>query len=176
MLADYFMTVWGAILAERKYRQHFKIEHYELNPLWQKHIRQKKWFNPKHLALVALMTAFCFLLSSGLTAGDFVSQGLFGYLTILFASVIGTHLNNILLFSYLDRNPGSISGEVTMSHTMMLSMAQFRVFGLLFVLGLLAIFSPTPFVIGGLLSQVAVVFVKWAWLVKAKAAERKKSS
>jgi hypothetical protein len=49
LLLDYFLTVGGSKLAARKYSQHFKFEHYEMNPLWQKTISQGKWLNPKHL-------------------------------------------------------------------------------------------------------------------------------
>ena len=36
MFADYFLTVLGAIHAEKKHSQHIRSEHYELNPAWQK--------------------------------------------------------------------------------------------------------------------------------------------
>jgi hypothetical protein len=98
MLADHFLTVWGAILSEKKYRQHFKIEHYELNPLWQKNIASKKWFNPRHLIMVAIITLFCFLWSTGWKDPDMVAEGLFGFLTVLFGSIIGGHLANIFIF------------------------------------------------------------------------------
>ena len=38
MLADYFLTLAGAAQKERKYDDHFKTEHYELNPTWQKDV------------------------------------------------------------------------------------------------------------------------------------------
>ena len=174
MLADYFLTVWGAILSEKKYQQHFKIENYELNPLWQKSIAQKKWFNPKHLAIVALVIGICFIWSDGWTGSDPLSDGLFGFLAVFFASVIGTHLANILTFSFLIRNPESISGEVKMSQPLLLCISQFRVLGFFYILIVLAIFSPTPFIIGGLCSQIVFLSVKLVWLAKARAAERKK--
>ena len=36
MLLDYFLTVGGSKLAARKYSQHFKFEHYEMNPFGRK--------------------------------------------------------------------------------------------------------------------------------------------
>ena len=49
MLADYFLTVAGAILKDRGYSKHFRSRHYELNPVWQKQIAARKWFSPRHL-------------------------------------------------------------------------------------------------------------------------------
>src|SRR5215469_12151335 len=143
MLADYFLTVWGAILNEKKYGQHFKIEHYELNPIWQKAIARKRWFNLKHLANVAVFTAFCFFWSYSWTDNnsDFFG-GFFGFMIILEAGIIGTHVTNILIFSYLIRHPGSVSGEIKMNHPLMLYMSQFRLVSLLLVLIVIAIFSP----------------------------------
>jgi hypothetical protein len=174
MLSDYFLTVWGAVLSEKKYQHHFKIEHYELNPLWQKSISQKKWFNPKHLAIVAVICGFCFLWSSAWVENNPLFEGYFGFLTILFASVIGTHVANILTFSYVIRHPESVSGEIKMSHPLLLCISQFRVFSFLFALILMAVFSPTPFILGGLCSQIVFLLVKLAWLKKANNAERKR--
>lgn len=174
MLADYFLTVWGAILSEKKYRLHFKIEHYELNPLWQKNIASKKWVNPKHLIAVAIVTLFCFVWSTGWTGPDMVAEGLLGYLTVLFVGIIGNHLTNIFIFLYVNRHPESIQGEIKMSHPLILCMSQFRAFSLLLVLTLIAIFSPTPFVLGGLCSQMTFLFVKLFWIARANANEKKK--
>jgi len=41
MILDYVLTLTGAKLAERKYRLHFKIVQYELNPIWQKSVNHK---------------------------------------------------------------------------------------------------------------------------------------
>ena len=56
MLADYFLTIYSAVLLDRRYRDFFKINQYELNPLWQKAVASKTWFNPKHLGITALAT------------------------------------------------------------------------------------------------------------------------
>ena len=56
MLADYFLTLAGAVLRDRKYSDHFKTEHYEMNPLWQKDVARKKWLNPRHIVLVVVVS------------------------------------------------------------------------------------------------------------------------
>ncbi|MGD0815068.1 MAG: hypothetical protein ABSA83_15795 [Verrucomicrobiota bacterium] len=168
MLLDYFLTVWGAVLSERKYRHHFKIEHYELNPAFQSSVARKQWLNPKHLGIVSALTVICFWWSSVWRGQDVFAECLFGYLTILFASIIGRHASNILTFYYHIRHPECVSGEVRMSHLLALNNARFRGLSLFFPLILIAFFSPSPFVIGGVLSQVALFFVHLKWLAKAK--------
>jgi hypothetical protein len=175
MLLDYFLTVWGAVLSEQKYRQHFKIEHYELNPIWQKTIARKQWLNPKHLTSVTVIAVLCLWWSSAWTFRDNTMEGMFGFITILLASIIGLHVSNIFIFHYLLRHPECVSGEVRMSHLLMLHMSRLRFFILLFPLVLISIFEPTPFVIGGLCSQIVFFLVNLVWAAKAKGNLRKEN-
>ena len=54
MVADYYLTLLGAHLAEHSYRRHFKTAHYELNPFWQSAMVRRQWINLRHLAGVVL--------------------------------------------------------------------------------------------------------------------------
>src|SRR6266478_5578659 len=121
MFADYFLTVFGAIQKERKYSLHFNSQHYELNPLWQKPISQKKWFNPRHILITVSLSA---LLAGALEfcnlPGPFV-QGIFGFFFVFFGMAIGRHLSNILTFRRMAQKPEQISGEVAMDHSLLLS-------------------------------------------------------
>lgn len=61
MLLDYALTILGARASLQVYRRHFRMPHYELNPMWQKSVAQLRWFNPRHLGLVCLVTALLLL-------------------------------------------------------------------------------------------------------------------
>ena len=52
MMTDYLLTLVAASIKEKKYADHFKVQHYELNPIWQKDVSHKKWVNPRHIFLV----------------------------------------------------------------------------------------------------------------------------
>src|SRR5207302_3204738 len=67
MFVDYFMTVLGAVQRDKKYSHHFKVRHYELNPIWQTAIAQRKWFNVRHAVMVLVVSA---ILIGGLELGD----------------------------------------------------------------------------------------------------------
>jgi len=98
MFADYFLTVAGNIQRDKKYSEHFKVEHYELNPIWQKSIAEKKWFNVRHILLTISVTA---ILAGLLEFGDLpdgLVQVISGAWVVLFSIVIGRHLSNILIF------------------------------------------------------------------------------
>lgn len=102
-------------------------------------------------------------------------EGMFGFYTIFFASIIGLHVSNIFIFNYLLRHPECVSGEVTMSHLLTLHMSRFRFLALIFPMVLISIFSPTPFVIGGVCSQIVLIIINWVWTAKAKAKLRKQN-
>lgn len=65
LLADYYLTVLGAAQRQKVYAQHFRTQHYELNPLWQRSNARLQRFNPRHILLVLLVSA-----ALALVAGD----------------------------------------------------------------------------------------------------------
>jgi hypothetical protein len=166
MFADYFLTVLGAVLRERKYAEHFKVEHYELNPLWQKTIARKQWLNPRHILVTLLMTGVVAgLLELGTLPKTF-AEGMLGCLFITYGTVIGRHCNNLLLFWRLARKPTEISGQITMAHALSLSISLYQYLVVALPMLLLAIFSPTPFVLGGLVGIVLLILAHLRWLLR----------
>ena len=175
MFTDYFLTVLGAIWREGKHSQHFKTGHYELNPVWQKQIGEKKWFAPRHIALTVLVSA---VLAGLIEYGDIpesLTQAVLGCAFVVFATVIGRHLSNLLTFRRLTRGAGEITGEVTMSHSLTLSISMYQYLVVVLPLGIVAIFSPTPFVVGGLAGAVAVILVHAVWLRRHRKAQAKEA-
>ena len=165
MLLDYYLTVCGAVLSEKKYRQHFRIEHYELNPVWQKTIAQKRWFNPRHLLLtIGLSGILIFLTETGFEP---LTQWLLGVLLVLYGMIIGRHLSNLLLFHYVCQKPETLTGAVTMSHTLVLSISLYQTIILLIPFILLTLFSPSLFVVGGLTGLLLFMGVQRVWLWRA---------
>ena len=63
MFADYFLTVVGAVQKEKKYSNHFTVQNYELNPIWQQDIAQKKWLNLRHILFTVLITVLLIFLT-----------------------------------------------------------------------------------------------------------------
>ena len=168
MFADYFLTVLGAVESEKTYARHFAREHYELNPLWQKSIRQKRWFNPRHIILViAANSALIWLLEFG-ESPDGIVQALLGALLVVFGTVIGRHVSNLLLFRYLAKHPDQISGRVTMSHPLVVSTAMYQTIVVLVPTVLIAIFSRSAFALGGVIGIALLLCIQLVWRPSAK--------
>ena len=166
MLADYFLTLAGAVQMEKKYSDHFKTEHYELNPIWQRQVAQKKWFNPKHLLITVTVTSFLIVIGEFGKMPEYVVTGVLGCLLVLFGVIIGRHLSNLMIFRYIIRKPHEISGQVTMTHDFLLSLSLYQYIAVFVPFILIALFAPSPFVIGAVLAGVLLVLIHMDWIAK----------
>jgi len=159
MISDYYLTILCAFQKEKKYDEHFRIQHFELNCLWQKDIARKRLFNPRHLTLVLLVTAVMFC---GVEYGDLPDSSLemfLGLLTVIYGAIIGRHLLNLLYFRRLTRHPDDVSGQVTLSHQLMLRISCYQLLMVALPIAIIAVFSPSPFV---------CVHGFWMWRHKTK--------
>lgn len=165
MFADYFLTLTGAALKDRKYGNHIKTEHYELNPIWQKQIAQKKWLNPKHIVLTFVLSSFIILMTEYGEMPEPFTQGIWGCLLALYGMIIGRHLSNLMIFGYMIRKPNEIHGQVTMTHALVLSLSLYQYLVVFVPLTLIAIFSPNPFIFGAAIGVVllTMIHLKWIW-------------
>ena len=167
MLADYFLTVCGAGLAERGYRKRFQVEHYELNPLWQRDIAKRKLINVRHLLAVLLATSCFLLLAETALIDEALLSALLGFVLVLNAFILGRHLSNLLTFHHVLKSPDHVSGQVVLAHPFVLSLALYQSLAVTFPLVLIAIFSPSPFVFGGLGSIITLSVLQLWWLRQA---------
>ena len=100
MVADYTLTILGARESAAVYREHFVLASYEMNPLWRKSVDEIRWFNPRHFAIVCLVTLLLVLVDQVAPAElpiEFFLGGVFG----AWGMVFGRHVANLLLFRYL---------------------------------------------------------------------------
>jgi hypothetical protein len=168
MFADYFLTVWGAVLRDKGYGSYFKVEHYELNPVWQESIRQKRWVNPRHI--------FITLFTSGVLAAvfelgdlpDAAIEGVFGCLFVFFGMVTGRHFCNILTFRRFARRPEEISGQLVMAHSLVLTLSTFQYVVVAVPVAIIAAFNPTPFALGGVAGTILMFVVHGIWILRQK--------
>ncbi len=170
MVADYFLTVAGAILRERTYSEHFQLKHYEMNPLWQNAIARKKWFNPRHLVITGGVTVvFYYLFEYAETSIPFM-EGLLASVLVLYAMINGRHLSNILIFRYLNNHPDQITGHIQMEHRFVLFMSTAQYVTVLIPIAMLAWLLPSPQTIGGLAGILLsfVIHIRWGMKYKKK--------
>lgn len=168
MFADYFLTILGAIQRERRYSNHFKTLHYELNPIWQKDVAQKKWFNPRHIALtIALSALLIFLIELGIISDRF-SSIMIGGILVIYGMILGRHISNLLIFGHLARRPEDISGEITMSPQFVLYLSLYHSLMIIIPIALIALFSGSNFAIGGAIGMILFFIVNLSWILKAR--------
>lgn len=176
MLCDYYLTVVGFVLYRKGYRNRVKIDQYELNPLWQASISKVRWFNPRHLAIVALVTGAVFFLVEYIDSPPETVAFLFGVVFMASAVLVSRHIANILFFTYAIRHPEQFSGEVHIGHEMTLKTSQCHVLAALLPLILIAVFVPSPFVIGSVVSVLMLLLVHSLWLRKYRRKKAKEQA
>ncbi len=160
MLADYALTVLGVQWADT-YRQHFVAPTYELNPRWRESVAQRRWFNPRHLLLVGLVTLLLWLLDRW--APPVVVAWLLGIVLGVLGALLSRHVSNLLTFRYLNRHPEAVTGQVQYSLATTLKLSQYGYAGLLPLLGLLLALAPSPAMAGAVLGVLGLILAHGRW-------------
>ena len=166
MAADHLLTVAGARARENGYDRHIRTEHYELNPVWQKEIARKRWFNPRHSVLVLVAAITFYLVSEAMPPGDSAGALFFsGMLVGTFGAINGRHLANLATFRYLRSHPDrDIEGSISISHEYALRLSLHQHMTLLLPLALLCASQPGPLLAGGVAGIVLLMLLHAAWI------------
>ncbi|HEU4662832.1 MAG TPA: hypothetical protein VFS55_02245 [Dokdonella sp.] len=168
MVADHLLTVAGARARENGYSRHIHTEHYELNPVWQKEIARKRWFNPRHCVLVVVAAVAFYCIGEALPRGDDPTASFMaGMLFSAFGAINGRHLANLATFRYLQAHPDrAIVGTVTFSHEYALRASLYQHFALLLPIALLWLCRPGPLLGGGIAGITLVMLLHAAWIAR----------
>ncbi len=172
MVSDYYLTLLGKKLRDNVYLQHISTEEYELNPAWQKDINKFRMFNYKHILSVILVTGYYYFVS--LLLSDSWYYGVYGALFTMYAYVIMRHLNNILIYTYANKNPDLFSGKAVIGHLFSLYLSKYQSFTYsVFFLALFA-WSRSWFIFGGAigLGLLGLTNIRWIRAYKKKALKK----
>ena len=168
MMLDYYGTLLGAVWIKRGYSDHFGMEHYEMNPVWQDSVEQVKWLNPRHLATTAAVTVGSIIV---LQIGDYPSylaHGFIGLLLGMYAMLVGRHMSNVLTYRYVACHKGELSGEVEIAHPMMLNFSATQLAPVAIPLGLVAALSGSAYVVGATIGVLGLLLSHHTWIRKAR--------
>jgi hypothetical protein len=171
MLLDFLLTILCAKLSSGVYRKHVRCPHLEVNPLWQKSVDRLEWFNPRYLTLVCVVT-------TALVVADLMPNFPSSLLELFVGMCLGgpgaacgRHLTNLLTFTFLNRHPTEISGELILTHKLVLEMSLFGFLGLVPMLGLVVVLVPEFYTAGVLLGILVLCLEHLDWVRQAKCQE-----
>lgn len=170
MLSDYALTVAGARLRDAGYSRHFRTPHYEMNPIWQNAIAKRRWFNPLHLVMVAVVTLLFFgVVALSTDPVDPLPHFILGVAIGTQGMINGRHLANLATFAYLKREPGAIEGAVTIGHVFALRLSMVQTFAVLVPLALMSAIDPEPLTLGATLGVAAMTLIHFVWISRFRA-------
>lgn len=172
MILDYYATVLGSVWHDRGYNRHFVSQHYELNPVWQRSIDERNWFNPRHLAFVVLASGGLIALLQRDALPNAWAEGFVGVALGTYAVLLGRHLGNLMIFRYFSNHPNEVTGTVSMAHPLLLAISGTQLAVALVPLVLVALLSGSTYAIGGAIGALAVTAMHLAWLRKARAEQQ----
>lgn len=147
MFLDYYLTLKGQALGKKEYYKHVKIETYELNPTFRGHVSAGT-YTIKHFLLVilncALLFGAYFLTTQNnqfftATTYDFMR----GILLSMFIYINCRHLQNIMLFKKLNKEPKLLSGTLKQAHAFSLHAGKAHAYTTALLLFALWAFNPT---------------------------------
>ncbi len=177
MVSDYLLTIAGSRLRKSGYSDHFRVQHYELNPLWQRAVQRGRWLNPRHLALVLLVTLLFFAIANlSATDDDPLTSFILGFAIGLQGMINGRHLGNLAIFAQIKRHPEQIDGFVAINHELTLRLSMYQTSAVLLPLALLAAYVPHPAVRGAGAGVAAMMLVHLIWIARYRRQRRNRSA
>lgn len=167
MFSDYFLTLKYTKLAKEVLAKHVEIEEYELNPNFQKNIREGK-YNFRHLFgiirdCLGLVILYFFVSKISSTfyyaLFHFMEGVILGEIIIINAF----HIGQILEMTHLKKNPSLLVGKWKYSYLYSLVKEKYRTISLSVFIFLLLILNPSAFIFGVLVSQLFSLLTLKAW-------------
>jgi len=168
MFSDYYLTIWGAKLREKCYADHFQIPSYELNPIWQADIREKKIINYRFMTIVVTIFLLVVFLFKVLKPSPFLTNFLSGYILAHYGILIGRHLSNIFLFNYTIKNATEIAGQIQYSQEYSLHASMYQYSVAILPLLFIGVWIQTPFILGCALAGVGYIVMHRNWIRKLR--------
>jgi hypothetical protein len=167
LLADYFLTIAGALLYKRGYGKHVRYENYELNPMWQRSVNAVRWFNPRHLLITAVVTLLLIFWSKAVAPADEAAYDfVIGLVATAYLIIVGRHFGNILIFLHAIKHPDDLSGEARLRHRAGLKASQSQLWQVFLPLSFIALYERTAFLTGCLCAPVLLTINHLVWARK----------
>ncbi|MBI4452325.1 hypothetical protein HY637_02770 [Candidatus Woesearchaeota archaeon] len=170
MLLDYYLTMKGFKLYKQKTYKYIKLESYELNTMFKESVNQST-YNFKHLLSVALVSIFVYILyyasyNEILFFHKSTYHFIQGMIFSMFIYINSKHLQNIMTFNAVNRNPSILSGKIKQTTLFSLKSGIAHSFAAFLVLLSLFLLVPSFFTFGFAIGPLAITLKQRKWLKK----------
>ncbi len=174
MILDYSLTMKSANMVKGKYSEHFSVEQFELNPVWQEDVSKAKKFNIKHLIMVLIAAGLAYSVVKLSIFDEWSSYFVLGIIIIPYATIVGRHISNILTFKYVENYSDTLHGKLIVDYIYTLKLSQHMLIGNIFVLSIIYICTFSSFILGGILGYFSLYVSHSMW--KGKYKKKKKDN
>ena len=170
MFLDYFLTLKGFKLYKKRYSKYVEVESYELNPKLKYYIKEGK-YSFGHLMGVILVSAIVYgfhyigrnnLLGLGMWV-FFLIQGM---LFSIFVYLNSIHIQNIIIFNAVNKNPSMLSGKLKRKYLFSLKAGSARALEVFLILLFVFIMVPNSFTLGFALGPLVMLLKLRCWVKK----------
>lgn len=165
MLADYVLSVLGATVRE-KTQPAVGSGSRPPGP-----INFHRPFSLRYAAWIVAWTCVLIWLMEVGNLPDGFKQLLLGTFLITLGVLVANHLSNLLLFWYLTTHPDEISGKLTISRQLIVSIALYHIVLVMIPTVLIAMHSHNNFARGGVLGTVLLFCYYLNWMRQNKRAD-----
>ena len=172
MILDYSLTLKGFKFYKKKYSKFIQAESYELNPLFKDSVNKNK-YNIKHffsiILVILLLYAFHYLSFHGIfmfTPSSFYF--LQGMIFSMFICINSRHIQNLMIFNAINKNPSMLSGKLKQSILFSLKASQAQLFSLSLILIIVFLFSPNMFFLGFAVGPLIILYKSHTWIKKSQ--------
>ena len=166
MLCDYYLTLAGKKLRDKVYADQLTSEEYELNPVWQKDVNKLKKFNYKHLLAIILITGYFYFAS--LLLKDDIFFLIYGALFVLYIYIIARHVQNILTYRFINKEPSQLSGKIYLGHLFSLKTSLYQTFTTGLLMLILSAWTQSWFILGGASGLLLFCVTQLRWIKRYK--------
>lgn len=164
MIADYYLTLFGASMYKKAYGNYLVVENFEINPIWQESVNKPEKFDFRYPLMSIVFTALFIAIDTYDVINDNIFQGILGYYIVLYSVINAGHLDRIFLFKYAYTHPGLLKGKVFISYEMSVKMSQYRLVFLFIPLSIIAFYTKSYFAWGGALSVIGAYLTHSGWI------------
>ena len=165
MISDFLLTLIGQKYYKQHLKKHIESESYELNPIWQKSIREAK-YDYRHLIgviIVVILIMYIYYYGRSKILYEFI----IGLVVILNIAVLSKHIQNIAIYKFIGRYPKSVEGKMQINMGLSYYTSMMFYFSFLLLLVVILLFTQTIFILGGLIGIIIHLGRHYFWLQKS---------